>query len=67
MLFGIRNISIKILPPAGEFLFETQDKGLKKNNESKYSQRCVLGVEKVYLFEYICKVSQKFTDFTFAV
>ena len=49
MLFGIRNISIKTLPPAGEFLFETQGKGLKKNRESKYSQRSILGVENEYL------------------
>lgn len=63
MLFGIRSITLKKLLLAGEFLFGTQDKGLKKNHESKYSQRCILGVEKEYLFEYTCKVSQKFTYF----
>jgi hypothetical protein len=49
MLFGIRRVSIKILPPAGEFLFETQGKGLNKNHESKYTQRCILGVDWEYL------------------
>lgn len=60
MLFGIRNISIKTLPPAGEFLFETQGKGLKKNRESKYSQRSILGVEKECLskkkHQYVAKI-----------
>ncbi len=67
MLFGIRSISIKTLPPAGEFLFETQDKGLKKNPQSKYAQRCILGVDWEYLFEYHFKVSQKFTYFALAL
>jgi hypothetical protein len=67
MLFGIRNISIKTLPPAGEFLFETQSKGLKKNRESKYSQRSILGVDWEYLFIHICKLSQKLTYFACAL
>jgi hypothetical protein len=67
MLFGILNISIKRLPPAGEFLFETQGKGLKKNRESKYSQRSILGVDWKYLFIYICKLSQKLTYFACAL
>jgi hypothetical protein len=67
MLFGIRNISIKRLPPAGEFLFETQGKGLKKNRESKYSQRSILGVEKEYLSKNSTNMSQKLTYFACAL
>ena len=67
MLFGIRNISIKTLPPAGEFLFETQGKGLKKNRVSKYSQRSILEVEKEYLSKNSTNMSQKLTYFALTV
>lgn len=48
MLFGVRNISVKHYQLFGEFLFETQGKGLKKKHESKYAQRCILGVDWEY-------------------
>ena len=46
---------------------ETQSKDLKKNRESKYSQRSILGVDWEYLFIYICKLSQKLTYFACAL
>jgi hypothetical protein len=67
MLFGIRNISIKVLPPAGEFLFETQGKGLNKNHESKYPPRCILGVDWENLSKNSTNISQKFTYFALTV
>jgi hypothetical protein len=67
MLFGIRRVSIKTLSPAGEFLFETQGKGLNKNHESKYPQRCILGVDWEYLSKNSTNISQKFTYFALTV